>query len=88
MIRKKLPEGQFIEVHVATSLALCEQRDPKGLYRKVRAGEIANFTGISAPYEEPLDPEMRLQTANKSIAECVDEITAFLHRNGFLLSKS
>ena len=86
-IRMKLPEGRFVEVHVATSLSICEQRDPKGLYRKARTGEIDNFTGISAPYEEPLNPELRLETANKTIAECVGEIITMLHRSGLLLSK-
>jgi len=56
MVRDLLPESEFMEVYVNTSLEVCEQRDPKGLYKKARAGEIANFTGIDSAYESPLDP--------------------------------
>jgi adenylylsulfate kinase len=59
-VRARLPAGRFVEVHVATPLAVCEERDPKGLYARARAGDIPDFTGISAPYEPPLDPELVL----------------------------
>ena len=74
----------FIEVHVATSLAVCEQRDPKGLYAKVRAGLIPNFTGISAPYEEPLAAEIVLDTEARTVDECADEVIGYLEERGFI----
>jgi len=67
-VRKMVGEG-FIETFVDTPLSLCEERDPKGLYAKVRAGEIKNFTGIDDPYEEPTDPEIILNTLDNSPAE-------------------
>lgn len=69
---------RFIEVHVATDLAVCEQRDPKGLYAKARAGKIADFTGISAPYEAPAAPELVLDTAQLSVEDCVKAIVEHL----------
>jgi sulfate adenylyltransferase len=59
----------FVEVYVATSLEECARRDPKGLYAAAFAGEIEEFTGVSAPYEEPLDPELRLETADRTPTE-------------------
>lgn len=61
----------FGEVHVATSIAVCEERDPKGLYARARAGEITGFTGIDDPYEEPLDPEARVDAGEQTLAESV-----------------
>lgn len=74
----------FLEVHVATSLAACEERDPKGLYKRARAGEVPSFTGVSAPYEEPEAPELTLQTQGKTIDACVDELVACLEERGLL----
>lgn len=71
MVRNLLPKGRFIEVYLATPLAVCEQRDPKGMYRKARSGEIPDFTGISAPYEEPEQPDLRLDTSLMTVDECV-----------------
>jgi len=68
----------FIEVFVDASLETCEQRDPKGLYKKARAGEIPEFTGISAPYEAPQSPELHVNTSTQSVDECVREIIAYL----------
>ncbi len=68
----------FVEVHVATSLADCEARDVKGLYAKARAGEIPEFTGVSDPYEPPLEPELRIETAGRSPAEAAAEVIAWL----------
>lgn len=65
---------QFVEVHVATPLDICEQRDVKGLYRAARAGKIADFTGISAPYEAPLTPEIRLDTSHASLSESLADL--------------
>lgn len=69
---------RFIEVHVATPLAVCETRDPKGLYVKARAGEIASFTGISAPYETPLEPALSLDTSVLDLLSCVAHISGKL----------
>ena len=60
----------FFEIFVDAPLAVCEQRDPKGLYKKARAGEIKEFTGISAPYEAPTDPELTLHTQGRTPADC------------------
>ena len=68
----------FIEVFVDTELSECERRDPKGLYKKARDGDISNFTGISSPYEKPLYPEIHLQTQDKSINECAQVIVSYL----------
>ena len=81
-VRALLPEGQFIEIHVNASLETCEARDPKGLYKKVRAGEIKDFTGIDAPYEAPENAELVLDADNKGIEELADEVIAYLHSNG------
>ncbi|BDM65513.1 adenylyl-sulfate kinase [Shewanella sp. NFH-SH190041] len=81
-IRAGLAAGQFIEVHVATDLAECERRDPKGLYRKARAGEIRDFTGISAPYEPPLQPEVVIDTASGSIDDQVMQMLNYLQACG------
>jgi adenylylsulfate kinase len=69
--RQIISPANFLEIYIATSLEVCESRDPKGLYSKARAGAIKEFTGISAPYEAPLEPTYRLDTANISVAECV-----------------
>lgn len=65
----------FMEVHVSAPLDICEQRDPKGLYRKARTGEIRGFTGIDSPYEEPQAPEIILRTGESSIQDCVEHLT-------------
>jgi adenylylsulfate kinase len=75
----------FLEIHAACDLAVCEERDPKGLYARARRGEIAEFTGISAPYEAPEKPELSVNTGHRSLDECVEEITGLLaSRNIFL----
>ena len=68
----------FHEIHVSTDLATCEGRDPKGLYKKARAGAIAEFTGISAPYEPPLHPEFSLDTSAESIEMSVERLLAYV----------
>jgi adenylylsulfate kinase len=78
LARSLVNEDEFIEVYVNAPLEVCEQRDPKGLYKKARAGEIANFTGVSAPYEPPDKPEVVVQTDKQSPAECVAHIIDFL----------
>lgn len=78
MVRKLFPAGEFIEVYMDAPLATCEERDPKGLYRKARSGEIKHFTGIDSPYEVPSHPEMRLDTSNMSVEECINSLIAYL----------
>ncbi len=78
LVRKILPAGRFVEVFVNAPLEVCEQRDPKGLYAKARAKEIKEFTGISAPYEPPLKPEIELRTDQLTVAESVARILEFL----------
>mmetsp|Transcript_7023 Transcript_7023/g.11459 ORF Transcript_7023/g.11459 Transcript_7023/m.11459 type:complete len:214 (+) Transcript_7023:53-694(+) len=74
----------FIEVYVKADVATCEQRDPKGLYKKAKAGEIKNFTGVSAPFEAPENPELILDTSEKSVDECTIELIDYLKAGGYL----
>ena len=74
----------FIEVFADLPLEVAEQRDPKGLYKKARAGEIKDFTGISAPYEAPLEPEITIRTHENSVEECVAQITKYLQEKGLI----
>jgi bifunctional enzyme CysN/CysC len=83
LVRGLLTEGEFIEVFVNAPLAVCEQRDPKGLYKKARAGEISQFTGISAPYEAPEQPELTIHTDQQTVAECVTQVMDYL-RSGYI----
>ena len=77
-VRSKLAEGDFIEVFVDTPLEICEQRDPKGLYRKARAGEIQGMTGIDDPYQAPLHPELVLDSGNIPADSCADGVLKYL----------
>ena len=70
--------GNFVEVYISTPLAVCEQRDPKGLYARARAGQLAHLTGVDDPYEGPQRPELELDTSKLSVDECVNRITAYL----------
>jgi adenylylsulfate kinase len=88
MVRERLGEGQFIEIFIDTPLAVCEQRDPKGLYKKARAGEIKNFTGIDSVYELPLKPEIQVKTAELSIKECAEQVVNYLKDNGYIKTTS
>jgi adenylylsulfate kinase len=83
-VRAEMAEGDFVEVYVAASLETCESRDVKGLYQKARAGEIPEFTGISAPYEAPEQPELVLDTNGQSVEESVEALVSYLERQGFL----
>jgi len=82
--RALFAEGDFVEVYAAADVATCEGRDPKGLYQKARAGQIPEFTGISAPYEEPEAPELVLDTARQSPEESVAALIAYLEGKGYL----
>jgi adenylyl-sulfate kinase len=74
MARSVVGAARFIEVHVAAPLEVCEKRDPKGFYAKARRGEIAEFTGVSAPYEAPESPDLVIQTAQASVESCVQRL--------------
>ena len=84
MARGLLAEGEFVEIHVDTPLEVAEQRDMKGLYRKARAGQLKNFTGIDSPYEPPESPELRLNTLTLSAEEAAQRVIQYLQRAGSL----
>lgn len=84
MARALSDRGDFVEVFVDCALDVCESRDPKGLYKKARAGAIPNFTGISAPYEPPEDPEVHLRTDTQSLDECVEAVLGHLVEKGYI----
>ncbi|WP_020405004.1 adenylyl-sulfate kinase [Hahella ganghwensis] len=84
MVRSLFEPTEFIEVFISTPIEDCEKRDPKGLYKKARAGLIKNFTGIDSPYEAPEDPEINVDTSILSIEEAVKEIVDYLQKGGFL----
>ena len=83
-VRELMQDGDFIEVHVDASVETCEGRDVKGLYAKARKGEIPEFTGISAPYEEPEKPELLLDTKLQSVEESVAQLLSYLEEKGYL----
>jgi adenylylsulfate kinase len=83
-VRASMKGGEFIEVYVQVSLEAAEKRDPKGLYKKARAGQIKGFTGIDDPYEEPEKPEILIQTEKTSAADAAKEILAYLEKGGYL----
>ncbi len=82
--RALIADGRFVEVFVDCPLEVCEERDTKGLYKKARAGEIKEFTGISAPYEPPLNPEVTVNTAALSIQECAQAVVTVLIKAGLV----
>ena len=77
-----MKEGDFIEIFVDAPLEVCEKRDPKGLYKKARAGELKGFTGIDDPYEAPAKPELVLDAGKKDAETLADEVIAYLARSG------
>jgi adenylylsulfate kinase len=79
--------GDFYEVYVNCPIEVCESRDVKGLYQKARSGEIKNFTGISSPYEEPLHPEISIQTQDRTVEACVNELVEALEQRGVIPNK-
>lgn len=84
--RELISEDRFVEVYVECPLDVCEERDPKGLYKKARTGEIKEFTGISAPYEAPNKPEVVVNTAELDIYESAQEVIAFLEKTNLVSS--
>ena len=86
-VQELVDKGDFIEIYCRAPLDVCESRDIKGLYKRAKAGEIKEFTGISAPYEKPLDPELIIDTGSLSIEECVKQIINYLAEHGIVTSK-
>lgn len=87
LVRNLFPAGEFIEVFMDTPLETCEDRDPKGLYQKARAGEIKHFTGIDSPYESPARPDIRLDTSSMSVNDCVERLIGYLHERELIIPK-
>ncbi|MFQ3191180.1 MAG: adenylylsulfate kinase [Paraglaciecola sp.] len=84
MVRDLVGNKEFVEVFMDTPLATCEDRDPKGLYKKARLGEIKNFTGIDSEYEIPEKPEVTIDTSTMSVEQCVTAIVEYLQINEYL----
>jgi len=82
--RALLPPGEFIEVFVKVPIEVAEERDPKGLYKKARSGEVKDFTGISAPYEEPLNPELVIDTSQLDVEQCTEKVLSYLKAQGVI----
>lgn len=83
-VREILKPGDFLEIYCAASLEVCEQRDPKGLYKKARAGAIPEFTGITSPYEAPEQAELTVRTGEQTLQQSVDAVLAMLRQRGIL----
>jgi adenylylsulfate kinase len=84
LARKLVPHGDFLEIYCYCELDICEQRDVKGLYKKARSGEIKHFTGISSPYEVPKNPEIKINTGQDSLENCVDQVINLLRDRGII----
>ena len=84
LAKAKLEAGEFIEVYIDTPISVCEQRDPKGLYKKARAGEIKDFTGIDSTYDVPVAPQIHVKTAEQSIEQCAEQIVGYLIEHNFI----
>jgi len=83
-VRDLVAKGDFIEIYCQCALEVCESRDVKGLYKKARAGEIPEFTGINSPYEEPANAEITVDTAALSLEECVDKVIGYMQGQGII----
>jgi adenylylsulfate kinase len=86
--RALVEAGDFVEIHCAADLSICEERDTKGLYAKARAGEIKEFTGISSPYEAPEAPELKVDTGSQTLEQSVEQVLAYLIAEGVIPQKS
>ena len=84
VVREMLKDGEFIEVFIDTPISECEKRDPKGLYKKARAGEIKDFTGIDSPYEAPENAEITIRNINVSVEEAANQVIEYLDARGYL----
>ena len=85
-VRALMGDDEFLEVFIDTPVELCEQRDPKGLYKKARSGEIPEFTGINSPYESPECPELTLKTNELSVQQCLEKLISYLEDLQILIS--
>jgi adenylylsulfate kinase len=83
-VRSLVERGEFVEIFVTCSLDTCEKRDPKGMYKKARAGEIREFTGIDSPYEEPENPEIVINTEEQTVEDSLDKIITYLKERGII----
>tara|TARA_B100000700_G_C15019463_1_gene844917 strand:+ start:1303 stop:1947 length:645 start_codon:yes stop_codon:yes gene_type:complete len=83
-IRNLVEKGDFIEIYCSADLSICENRDPKGLYKKAREGKIKDFTGISSPYEEPIKPELKIDTGKEPLENSVSIVIDYLNNNNIL----
>lgn len=83
-VRNLTVPGDFIEIYCRCPIEVCEQRDVKGMYRRARAGEIRDFTGISSPYEEPENPELAIDTGSMPLNQCVDQVIGYLQGRGVI----
>jgi adenylylsulfate kinase len=83
-VKKLVEKNEFIEIFVDTPLDVCESRDPKGLYKKARKGEIPNFTGITSPYEAPRNPEIHIVNNNISIEDAAEKVINYLNKKGYI----
>jgi len=84
MVRSLFSKGEFVEVYISTDLSVCEGRDPKGLYKKARAGDIKNFTGIDSVYEAPVSPELVIDAGSLSVEAAAQEIFNYLRARGYV----
>lgn len=84
LARNQVPHGDFIEIYCSCDIDVCEQRDVKGLYKKARLGQIKDFTGISSLYEAPENPELRIDTGNLPLADCVNQVVGLLLERGII----
>jgi bifunctional enzyme CysN/CysC len=84
MARELVAPGEFVEIFVDTPFEICEQRDPKGLYKKARRGELRNFTGLDSPYERPADPELTLAAGSNNASDLADDVVHFMMERGIL----
>jgi adenylylsulfate kinase len=85
LVRNLFEDNTFLEVFIDSPLSVCEERDPKGMYKKAREGAIKNFTGISSPYEAPLNPDIHLKNEGLSLNEAADQIIEFLKKNKYII---
>lgn len=83
-VRALVEPGDFVEIYCRCPIQVCEQRDVKGLYKRARAGEIQEFTGITSPYEEPEQPDLVVETGRYSLEDCTDQLLTFLHERGIV----
>lgn len=84
MVRNMAKQGQFVEVFIDAPLSICEQRDPKGLYKKARAGEIKDFTGIDSPYEAPANPELHIVNDGITIDQAASQVVEYLKKHEYI----